>query len=250
MAEAKMHQVADEIRSRWPSVEGIAIVQRVGRLFPQTPTVLIVCTAAHRDTGVFEAARYGIDRLKEIVPVWKKEVSPDGEFWWKANIFPSPGNKKPFCLQAETGMSFPGVFCSNCGGAYPKDGVPYRCSNCGGLYDFRDGYQFDPTQVERSQPGIWRFRHTFGLPPYLAPVTLGEGDTPLLWVEALGRRVALKCEFLNPSALLKTAVRQVSTTWLKSRGVTEAVEDSSGNAGASLAAYAARAGNQGANIYT
>src|SRR5689334_7686513 len=76
MAEAKMLQVADEIRERWPSVEGIAIVQRVGRLTPQTPTVLIACTAAHRDTGVFDAARYGIDRLKEIVPVWKKEVSP------------------------------------------------------------------------------------------------------------------------------------------------------------------------------
>ena len=74
MAEAKMRQVAEEIRSRWPSVEGIAIVQRIGRLYPGTPTVLIACTAAHRDTGVFEAARYGIDRLKEIVPVWKKEV--------------------------------------------------------------------------------------------------------------------------------------------------------------------------------
>jgi molybdopterin synthase catalytic subunit len=91
MAEAKMRQVAEEIRSCWPSVEGIAIVQRVGRLYPQTPTVLIVCTAAHRDTGVFDAARYGIDRLKEIVPVWKKEVSPDGEFWVEGEYIPKPG---------------------------------------------------------------------------------------------------------------------------------------------------------------
>ena len=91
MAEAKMRQVADEIRSHWPSVEGIAIVQRVGRLYPKTPTVLIVCTAAHRDTGVFEAARYGIDRLKEIVPIWKKEVSPDGEFWVEGDYVPKPG---------------------------------------------------------------------------------------------------------------------------------------------------------------
>ena len=91
MAEAMMRQVADEIRSRWPSVEGIAIVQRVGRLYPKTPTVLIVCTAAHRDTGVFEAARYGIDRLKEIVPVWKKEVSPDGESWVEGEYIPKPG---------------------------------------------------------------------------------------------------------------------------------------------------------------
>jgi molybdopterin synthase catalytic subunit len=91
MAEAKMQQVADEIRARWPTVEGIAIVQRVGRLYPKTPTVLIACTAAHRDTGVFEAARYGIDRLKEIVPVWKKEVGPNGEEWIEGDYLPKPG---------------------------------------------------------------------------------------------------------------------------------------------------------------
>ncbi|MCC6957710.1 MAG: molybdopterin converting factor subunit 1 [Anaerolineales bacterium] len=89
MAEAKMRQVADEIRARWPSVQGIAVVQRVGRLYPRTPTVLIACTAAHRDTGVFEAARYGIDRLKEIVPVWKKEVGPQGEAWIEGEYTPS-----------------------------------------------------------------------------------------------------------------------------------------------------------------
>ena len=91
MAEAKMKQVADEIRVKWPVIEGIAIVQRVGKLYPKTPTVLIACTAAHRDTGVFEAARYGIDRLKEIVPIWKKEVSPDGEFWVEGDYVPKPG---------------------------------------------------------------------------------------------------------------------------------------------------------------
>ena len=91
MAEAKMRQVADEIRQRWPVVEGIAIVQRIGILQPQTPTVLIACTAAHRDDGVFEAARYGIDRLKEIVPVWKKEVGPGGESWVEGEYIPGAG---------------------------------------------------------------------------------------------------------------------------------------------------------------
>lgn len=91
MAEAKMKQVADEIRAKWSSIEGIAIVQRIGKLYPKTPTVLIACTAAHRDTGVFEAARYGIDRLKEIVPVWKKEVSPDGQFWVEGDYIPKAG---------------------------------------------------------------------------------------------------------------------------------------------------------------
>lgn len=91
MAEAKMKQVAEEIRAKWTVVEGIAIVQRIGKLYPKTPTVLIACTAAHRDTGVFEAARYGIDRLKEIVPIWKKEVSPGGEFWVEGDYIPKAG---------------------------------------------------------------------------------------------------------------------------------------------------------------
>jgi molybdopterin synthase catalytic subunit len=94
MSEAKMHQVAEEIRQRWPDVEGIAIVQRIGRLDPGTPTVLIACTAAHRDTGVFEAARYGIDRLKEIVPVWKKEVGPGGEVWVEGDYHPDEKDRK------------------------------------------------------------------------------------------------------------------------------------------------------------
>ena len=81
MAEAKMNQIAQEMRQRWPAVEGIAIVQRIGRLEPGTPTVVVGCTAAHRDSGVFEAARYGIDRLKQIAPIWKKEVGPDGSAW-------------------------------------------------------------------------------------------------------------------------------------------------------------------------
>jgi len=91
MAEAKLKQVADEIREKWPAVEGIALIQRIGRLYPQTPTILVACTAAHRDTGVFEAARYGIDRIKEIVPVWKKEVGPDGQFWVEGDYVPKAG---------------------------------------------------------------------------------------------------------------------------------------------------------------
>jgi molybdopterin synthase catalytic subunit len=91
MAEAKMHQVAGEIRARWGDVEGIAIVQRIGHLDPGTPTVLIACSAAHRDTGVFEAARYGIDRLKEIVPIWKKEVGLGGESWVEGDYIPQKG---------------------------------------------------------------------------------------------------------------------------------------------------------------
>jgi MoaE-MoaD fusion protein len=89
MAEAKMKQVAAEIRERWPVVQGIAIVQRVGRLSVGEFTVLIAVSAGHRNQGVFEAARYGIDRLKEIVPVWKKEIGPDGEQWVAGHYQPT-----------------------------------------------------------------------------------------------------------------------------------------------------------------
>lgn len=92
MAEAKLQQVADEIRTRWPAVEGIVLVQRVGRLQPGTPTILVACSAAHRDTGAFDAARYGIDRIKEIVPIWKKEISPSGESWVEGEYIPGAGD--------------------------------------------------------------------------------------------------------------------------------------------------------------
>ena len=92
MAEAKMVQVAEEIRARWPAVEGIAIVQRIGRLEVGTPTISIACTAGHRDTGVFEASRYGIDRLKEIVPIWKKEIGSNGETWIEGHYQPKEGD--------------------------------------------------------------------------------------------------------------------------------------------------------------
>jgi molybdopterin synthase catalytic subunit len=94
MAVAKMRQVASEIRQRWPQIEGIVIVQRIGTLNVLTPTVAIGCSAAHRDTGVFEAARYGIDRLKEIVPIWKKEVGPEGKSWIEGDYFPSQQDKQ------------------------------------------------------------------------------------------------------------------------------------------------------------
>lgn len=92
MAESKMMQVAEEIIARWSAVEGIVIIQRIGRLKVGTPTVFIACSASHRDTGAFEAARYGIDRLKEIVPIWKKEIGPNGETWIEGEYIPRAGD--------------------------------------------------------------------------------------------------------------------------------------------------------------
>lgn len=90
MAEYKMRQIAQEIREKYPLVHGIAVVQRIGQLEIGEVTVLVACASGHRNNGIFEAARYGIDRLKEIVPVWKKEVGKNGESWVEGQYHPTP----------------------------------------------------------------------------------------------------------------------------------------------------------------
>lgn len=92
MAEEKMAQIAREIWARWPEVRGVALVQRLGRLGVGENTTFVACAGAHRDMGVFEAAHYGIDRLKEIVPVWKKEVGADRSVWIEGHYRPTPAD--------------------------------------------------------------------------------------------------------------------------------------------------------------
>jgi len=134
------------------------------------------------------------------------------------------------------------IVCSNCGQSYPSAGAPYRCPRCLAHFDFPRLPGFDPLQVDASLPGIWRYRHTFGLPADAPLVTLGEGNTPLLRGEVFGRQTAFKLEFTNPSGSFKDRGTAPLVSFLKSREVSAAIEDSSGNAGASFAAYAAAAG--------
>ena len=79
MATAAMRQIGDEIRTRWP-VDTIAIVHRIGRLTIGEASVAIAISSAHRHEAL-EACAYAIERLKEIVPIWKKEVWTDGAEW-------------------------------------------------------------------------------------------------------------------------------------------------------------------------
>lgn len=94
MAEEKMAQIAREIWLQWPQIKGVAIVQRIGHLAIRDITTFVACASGHRDQGAFEAARYGIDRLKEIVPVWKKEVGPDHSTWVEGSYQPSASDNE------------------------------------------------------------------------------------------------------------------------------------------------------------
>ena len=78
-AERMMAQVGDEIAARWPVIK-IAMVHRTGALPVGEVSVVISISSAHRDAA-FEASRYAIERLKEIVPIWKKEHYGDGAAW-------------------------------------------------------------------------------------------------------------------------------------------------------------------------
>ncbi len=133
------------------------------------------------------------------------------------------------------------VYCTNCHEPYPAVGVPYRCPKCGGIYDYADLKSFNRSKVDSSQPGIWRYREFIGLAEDSSLISLGEGMTPLVWDEVSGKRIAFKCEYLNPTGSFKDRGSATLVGFLCSRGVQNAVEDSSGNAGASFAAYAARA---------
>jgi molybdopterin synthase catalytic subunit len=85
MAESVLAQIGDEISEQWQDVAGIAIVHRTGKLEIGETAVVIALSAAHR-VQLFDALHYAIDRLKVIVPIWKKEVWSDGTGEWKSEL--------------------------------------------------------------------------------------------------------------------------------------------------------------------
>lgn len=78
-AEKMLARIGDEIEARW-EIGKVAIVHRTGLLSIGEASVVIAVSSAHRDAA-FEACRYAIERIKEIVPIWKKEIYADGEVW-------------------------------------------------------------------------------------------------------------------------------------------------------------------------
>jgi threonine synthase len=135
------------------------------------------------------------------------------------------------------------VFCPDCGGQQGLSPQRFRCS-CGGAWEFEEQEGFDPDLIDQSDMSLWRYSRLFGLDFEEPAVRLGVGGTPLLSALINGREVRLKPEYYSPTGSFKDRGTAVMINILAHQGVTHVVDDSSGNAGASVAAYAARAGMQ------
>jgi molybdopterin synthase catalytic subunit len=80
MADRKLAEIEADVRTRWP-VSEVALVHRLGRLDIGEVSVAVAVSAPHR-AEAFAACRHAIDRLKELVPIWKKEIGPAGSSAW------------------------------------------------------------------------------------------------------------------------------------------------------------------------
>ncbi len=248
MAEKKLRQIAQEIRNQFPQIQGIAIVQRIGKMAVGETTLLVACASGHRDGGCFEAARYGIDRLKEIVPIWKREFRIEGSSWIEGHYHPTPTDvqdSEPLSAMPQQELpagkeSLFSLECLKCQKRHAYTPERYLCA-CGGTFQLINVPSFDRTAIDTGTFSLWRYRAML-LPPEISPLTLGEGWTPLISIQIEQRRAWLKLENLNPTGSFKDRGAALLVTMLRTQGIEAIHDDSSGNAGAALAAYAAHAG--------
>ncbi len=133
------------------------------------------------------------------------------------------------------------VRCNDCGTNAEFTLESWRCE-CGGAWEpvFPSG--FDPDRINEADYSIWRYGDLLPLNVHQASQVMGVGWTPLVPVNLAGREVHLKLEFLSPSGSFKDRGVNAMVNQLAAMGASSLAEDSSGNAGASLAAHAARFG--------
>jgi molybdopterin synthase catalytic subunit len=93
MAERKLAEIEAEVRRRW-QVGDVAMVHRLGRLEVGEVSVAVAVSCPHRGQA-FDAARFAIDTLKELVPIWKKENAPDGTAEWVHQSIQASGGREP-----------------------------------------------------------------------------------------------------------------------------------------------------------
>ena len=141
--------------------------------------------------------------------------------------------------------------CRDCGqAAGPRN---WRCPACGGLLRIEWDGLAPAQRVDAIRKDVWRYRPMLPAVEPSSIVTLGEGATPVVWIDRWAAahhldRVGVKLEYLNPTGSFKDRGTTTLVSHARSLGLTRLIEDSSGNAGASVAAYAAQAG-MNATIY-
>ena len=79
MAENMLQQIADELREKW-GIDDFAVAHRVGRVDIGEISLVVALSSPHRQQA-FEAGQYVVDRIKQLVPIWKKEAFEGGEVW-------------------------------------------------------------------------------------------------------------------------------------------------------------------------
>ena len=141
-----------------------------------------------------------------------------------------------------TAAPLPPTRCAHCA-LPPASDLAWRC-DCGGPFEYDWRPTFDPARIVQADWSQWRYGHLFMPPgvPAALWTSLGEGMTPLVTLEWQGHPLAVKLDFLMPTASYKDRGTSTLVSVLRAQGHRRVVEDSSGNAGASLAAYAAHAG--------
>lgn len=133
------------------------------------------------------------------------------------------------------------IYCSNCAERYALDTRAWKCQQCGGLLEIADAPKFDESKIERGNTTLWRYRDLLPLPENATPLSMGEGWTPLIPVPYQSHTIHCKLDFLNPTGSFKDRGTSVLVSAVKAFGMEHVVEDSSGNAAASLAGYSAYA---------
>lgn len=131
--------------------------------------------------------------------------------------------------------------CYTCGRAYALTEPRWRCE-CGGFLTLPEQLPFPVKELPNREPNIWRYREAYGLPAGAPTVSLGEGWTPIVEQTIEGTTVRFKLDYLMPSGSFKDRGASVLVSLCKALDIKELVEDSSGNAGAAMAAYCAAAG--------
>lgn len=134
-----------------------------------------------------------------------------------------------------------GLICSTCRQAYDLGEVRWGC-DCGGVLDIEFDADLDAGAIVSDVPTMWRYRGAIPVRHDADVVTLGEGFTPLREFRLAARTVLVKEEYLNPTGSFKDRGASVLISKVKELGVSEVIEDSSGNAGAAVAAYCRKAG--------